>query len=110
MRSSRMMMLFVVFVASLLLSTPKGYAQGINYPVGSPTGTSGAGNARTDPDNLFIRNNIAGLTEIPVNEEEENTGVLGDSGKGKWRAFSDLQVSIYRYRRERILPAPGLTS
>jgi hypothetical protein len=33
-------------------------AQGINYPVGNPTATSGAGNARTDPDNFFLRNNI----------------------------------------------------
>jgi long-chain fatty acid transport protein len=110
MRSFRTVMLFLAVVVVLALSADKGYAQGINYPVGNPTATSGTGNARTDPDNLFIRNNIAGLTEIPVSEEEENTGTLGDSGKGKWRATSELQFSVYRYRRERILPAPGLTS
>jgi hypothetical protein len=57
---------FLIPHLSLLALNSAISAQGINYPVGSPTGTSGAGNARTDPDNLFIRNNVAGMTEIPV--------------------------------------------
>ena len=81
-------------------------AQGINYPVGSPTGTSGAGNARTDSDNLFIRNNVAGMTEIPLNDEEEHGGILGQATSGRWRMMGDLQLGTYKYTRERILPGP----
>jgi long-chain fatty acid transport protein len=110
MRNFRVMVLFLAVVAMLSLSTVSSYAQGINYPVGNPTGTSGTGNARTDPDNLFIRNNIAGMTEIPVSDEEENSGNLNDSGSGKLRLWSETQFSVYRYRRERVLPVPGLTS
>ncbi|HKX31158.1 MAG TPA: outer membrane protein transport protein [Blastocatellia bacterium] len=87
-------------------------AQGINYPVGSPTGTSGAGNARTDPDNLFIRNNVAGMTEIALNSDEEQTGKLVGATGGRWRWMGDLQLGTYRYSRERIPPGPaaGLVS
>ncbi len=76
-------------------------AQGINYPVSNPAGTSGTGNARTDPDNLFIRNNIAGMTEIAVNDTEEADGKLGESGKGGWRFLGELQGAYFRYERER---------
>lgn len=87
------------------------FAQGINYPVGNPAGTSGTGNGRTDPDNLFIRNNVAGMTEIAVTDEEENTGKLGENSKGGWRLMGELQESIYKYRFERVLgPAAGVTS
>ncbi|MEW6729993.1 MAG: outer membrane protein transport protein [Acidobacteriota bacterium] len=106
------MKLCLVAIALFVLGVTTGYSQGFNYPVGNPTGTSGTGNARTDPDNLFIRNNIAGMTEIPVNEEEENSGQLGDSGSGKWRLNGEIQGSIYKYKRERVLPGPtqGITS
>ncbi|HZS04771.1 MAG TPA: outer membrane protein transport protein [Blastocatellia bacterium] len=84
-------------------------AQGLNYPVGSPTATSGAGNARTDPDNLFIRNNVAGMTEI-TDRDKENPGGL--TAKGHWRFSGELQLSSFNYRRERLLPGPaqGITS
>lgn len=96
-------MSMTIFTIILLGALQNNYAQGINYPVGSPGGTSGAGNARTDPDNYFIRNNVAGLTEIPVNDEEENTQKLQESGKGGWRMYGELQQSIYFYRRDRTL-------
>src|SRR5262245_47963243 len=83
-------------------------AQGINYPVGSPTGTSGAGNARTDPDNLFIRNNVAGMTEIPINEAEELSGKLGVSANGHWRFLGEFQRATPQYHRRRIVPGPPL--
>jgi long-subunit fatty acid transport protein len=102
---------FIPLVSLLAVSTGIS-AQGINYPVGSPTGTSGAGNARTDPDNLFIRNNVAGMTEIAVNSDEERSGKLGVTANGHLRFMGELQLSTYRYKRERILPGPtqGITS
>lgn len=54
---------FLLFI--LLSNVQTTNAQGINFPVGNPVGTSGAGNARTDADNYFLRNNVAGMTEIP---------------------------------------------
>ncbi len=68
-------------------------AQAINFPVGTPVGTSGAGDARTDADNFFIRNN------------EEN-GKHGLSAGGHWRFNGSLQLATYHYRRERFLPGP----
>jgi hypothetical protein len=50
-------------------------AQAINFPVGVPVGTSGAGNARADADNFFIRNNVAGMTEIPPRDENGKQGL-----------------------------------
>jgi long-subunit fatty acid transport protein len=83
-------------------------AQVINLPVGVPVGTSGAGNARTDEDNFFLRNNVAGLTDIPF----RNNGQTAPSDKGRWRFNGSLQLSTYLYRRERFLPGPaqGITS
>jgi long-subunit fatty acid transport protein len=101
-----------ISLAGLLAINTAAYAQGINYPVGNPTGTSGAGNARTDPDNLFIRNNVAGMTEIAISPDEERSGILGVTADGRWRFMGELQLSTYRYNRERILPGPtqGITS
>lgn len=101
---ARHMVLFLALLAIIFLGTTNGYAQGINYPVGSPAGTSGAGNARTDPDNFFMRNNVAGLTEIPVTDEEEQSGDQQESGKGGWRIYGELQESVYKYTRERPFP------
>ncbi|KAF0249071.1 MAG: hypothetical protein FD167_1526 [bacterium] len=96
-----LMSMMVAVFAVMVLGTIETYAQGINYPVGSPGATSGTGNARVDADNYFMRNNVAGLTEIPVSEEEENSQQLQESGKGGWRAFNEIQESIYLYRRDR---------
>jgi long-subunit fatty acid transport protein len=84
-------------------------AQVINLPVGVPVGTSGAGNARTDADNFFIRNNVAGMTEIPLPNQSGNQDLSGDS---RWRFNGSLQLSTYLFRRERVLPGPtqGITS
>src|SRR5262245_48985804 len=87
--------LLVILVGVVTLNAAA-TAQGINYPVGSPTGTSGAGNARTDPDNLFIRNNVAGMTEIPINEAEELSGKLGVSANGHWRFLGEFQLATYQ--------------
>lgn len=77
-------------------------AQVINFPVGSPVGTSGAGNARTDADNFFLRNNVAGMTEIPANE-----GKASVPAYARWRFNGELQLATYNYQRERVLPGPG---
>jgi long-subunit fatty acid transport protein len=84
-------------------------AQVINFPVGIPVGTSGAGNARTDADNFFIRNNVAGMTDIPFRNQ---TGQQDLSATGQWRFNGSIQLSTYLYRRERFLPGPtqGITS
>jgi long-subunit fatty acid transport protein len=82
-------------------------AQGINYPVGNPTATSGAGNARTDPDNFFLRNNIAGMTEVPSRAEEENGCRLGVSPRNQWHFQSDIQLATYRLNRDFTVPALG---
>ena len=67
-------------------------AQVINLPVGVPVGTSGAGNARTDEDNFFIRNNVAGMTDIPFRNQN---GQQAPSDKGRWRFNGSLQLSTY---------------
>src|SRR5262245_23444942 len=84
-------------------------AQVINFPVGIPVGTSGAGNARTDADNFFIRNNVAGMTEIPPRDQNGSQSLSTKSG---WRFNGSFQLSTYLYRRERFLPGPaqGITS
>src|SRR5262245_1844803 len=84
-------------------------AQVINLPVGIPVGTSGAGNARTDEDNFFIRNNVAGLTDIPFHNNGQQQAV---SDKGRWRFNGSLQLSTFLARRERFLPGPtqGITT
>src|SRR5262249_19748466 len=84
-------------------------AQAINLPVGIPVGTSGAGNARTDVDNFFIRNNVAGMTEIPFRNQNGRQDLSAD---GRWRFNGSLQLTTYLYRRERFLPGPtqGITT
>jgi long-subunit fatty acid transport protein len=82
-------------------------AQGINYPVGSPTATSGAGNARTDPDNFFLRNNIAGLTEVPSRSEEENGGKLSTAPRNQWHFQGDFQIATYHFNRDFTVPGAG---
>jgi hypothetical protein len=96
----------ILVVAFMLGAVVK--AQVINLPVGIPVGTSGAGNARTDEDNFFLRNNVAGLTDIPF----RNNGQPAPSDKGRWRFNGSLQLATYLYRRERFLPGPaqGITS
>ncbi len=71
-------------------------AQGLNYPGNSPIMDTGAGNARTDADNLFTRNNIAGLTEI-ADEADQSAG--GNLRRHKWRILAEVQGTIYRYQR-----------
>src|SRR5262245_1903188 len=99
--------LMVIFMV-MLISGEAGIAraQGINYPVGNPTATSGAGNGRTDADNLFIRNNVAGMTEIRLDDEGGRSVVPGSALNGHWRSMGDIQLSTYKYNRERILPGP----
>jgi long-subunit fatty acid transport protein len=84
-------------------------AQVINLPVGIPVGTSGAGNARADSDNFFIRNNVAGMTDIPLPNQSGKPGV---SAKGRLRFNGSIQLETFLDRRERILPGPtqGITS
>jgi hypothetical protein len=111
-RRRKVVINFFIPLVGLLALDIVTIAQGINYPVGNPTATSGAGNARTDPDNLFIRNNVAGMTEIAATPDEERSGRLDVSANGHWRFMGELQLSTYRYSRERILPGPtqGITS
>ena len=82
-------------------------AQGINYPVGNPTATSGAGNARTDADNFFLRNNIAGMTEIPSRDEEEKGGKLGVAMKNQWHFQGDFQIATYHFTRDFTVAGAG---
>lgn len=83
-------LLIIVFFNSIAL------AQGVNFPSGNPTGTGGAGNARTDSDNFFMRNNLAGLTEIPLNDEEETTGIKTKADKGLWRFNGEIRLLAFR--------------
>jgi long-chain fatty acid transport protein len=76
-------------------------AQVINLPVGVPVGTSGAGNARTDADNFFIRNNVAGMTDIPFRNQHGRQGL---SDTGQWRFNGSVQLETFLDRRERFLP------
>jgi long-subunit fatty acid transport protein len=84
-------------------------AQVINMPVGIPVGTSGAGNARTDTDNFFLRNNVAGMTDIPFRNQNGQPGL---SDEGQWRFNGSVSLATYLYRRKRFLPGPtqGITS
>ncbi|MBO0860837.1 MAG: outer membrane protein transport protein [Chloracidobacterium sp.] len=84
-------------------------AQGINFPVGIPVGTSGAGNARTDADNFFIRNNVAGMTDIPLNNQNGQPDL---SAEGRWRFNGTLQLSTFLDHRDRFPPGPtqGITT
>lgn len=67
-------------------------AQGINYPGNVPSNSGGAGNARTDGENLFTRNNAAAMTEIETSE----TGL----GKYNLRAMFEAQGAYYHYERK----------
>ncbi len=89
----------VALLAVLSFGSMRSSAQGFNYPV-SPVGNTGAGNGRTDPDNLFIRSNPAGMTEIPMEEEEEATGANAVRDKSGWRFQGEGQVIFYRTRRD----------
>jgi long-subunit fatty acid transport protein len=93
----------------LLTMAAAAAAQGINYPVGNPTATSGAGNARTDPDNFFLRNNIGGMTEFPSRAEEE-AGKLGTVPKNQWHFQADLQLATYHFSRDFAVPVIGPVS
>src|SRR4030095_1364629 len=100
---------FILVFAIALGAAAK--AQVINLPVGIPVGTSGAGNARTDEDNFFLRNNVAGLTDIPFrNQNGKQIQAVPD--KGRWRFNGSLQLSTFLVHRERFLPGPtqGITS
>jgi len=99
---------FVLVFAIALGAVAK--AQVINLPVGIPVGTSGAGNARTDEDNFFLRNNVAGLTDIPL--RDQNGQLVAVSDKGRWRFNGTVQLSTFLDRRERFLPGPtqGITT
>src|SRR5215471_9855501 len=99
---------FMLLVCILTLGAAAN-AQVINYPVGAPTATSGAGNARTDPDNFFLRNNIGGMTEFPSRAEEE-TGKLGVAGRNQWHFQADLQLATYRFSRDFAVPGLGPVS
>ncbi len=77
------------------------HGQGLNYPGNSPIMNTGAGNARADADNLFTRNNPAGLAEI----EDEATG-----RPRRWRVFGEIQGTYYRYCRDQDLAAGSVRS
>jgi long-subunit fatty acid transport protein len=98
---------FILALALLPGAVVKG--QVINLPVGIPVGTSGAGNARADADNFFLRNNVAGMTDIPF---RNHSGQQVLSAEGQWRFNGSISLATYLYRRERFLPGPaqGITS
>jgi len=100
--------LSLILVFSLALGAAA-KAQVINLPVGIPVGTSGAGNARADTDNFFLRNNVAGMTDIPFRNQNGQPGL---SANGQWRFNGSLQLSTFSDSRERFLPGPtqGITS
>ena len=81
------------FIAACFLITAhlSAYAQGINYPGNVPANSGGEGNARTDADNLFTRNNPAAMTEI---EDEEIP-----NKQSRWRVMLEAQGVYYRYQR-----------
>jgi len=54
----------------------------LSQPLQLPVGTSGAGNARADADNFFIRNNVAGMTDIPLRDQNGKQCCSADS---RWR-------------------------
>ncbi|MCY7344871.1 MAG: outer membrane protein transport protein [Pyrinomonadaceae bacterium] len=81
-----------LFLAALALFGSQIYGQGINYPGNVPSNNGGAGNARTDADNLFTRNNPGAMTEI---ESED----IPDK-KSNWRVMFEAQGVFYRYERK----------
>lgn len=95
---------FILVFAPMLGSVVK--AQVINLPVGVPVGTSGTGNARTDEDNFFLRNNVAGLTDIPF-RTQNGQPPPAVSDKGRWRFNGSVQFATFLDRRKRFLPGPG---
>lgn len=84
-------------------------AQKPNYPVGNPTGLAGTGNAITDSDNFFMRNNIAGLTEIPLSSKEDLTRNKTDFIKGRWRFNGELQLLAFRQIEKPFLGADTIS-
>lgn len=88
----------VAVVSFFVLST---YSQGLNYPGNSPVMNTGAGNARNDADNLFTRNNVAGLTEIASEGDDAFGGVLSRS---KWRFMGEIQGTYFKYERNFMPP------
>lgn len=101
-KKARKLLYALGILISIFLCSPNTFAQGLNYPLGNPTGTGGAGNARTDSDNFFMRNNLAGLTEIPLNDEEEKTGVKTQADKGAWRFNGEIKLLGFRHTRQNI--------
>ena len=83
--------LYIIAVLFLISAQFSAHAQGINYPGNVPANSGGEGNARTDADNLFTRNNAAALTEI---EDEEIP-----NKKSQWRVMLEAQGVYYRYQR-----------
>ena len=71
-------------------------SQGLNYPGNSPVMDTGAGNARNDADNLFTRNNVAGLTEIA---DESDAGSGAALKRSKWRFMGEVQGTYFKYER-----------
>lgn len=94
-RKLNSVILLATFFVSLYSFT---CAQGINYLGNSPLPTAGAGNARTDSDNLFTRNNAAGMTKITPEEDQ-----ISSEDKGKWRVMFEGQGIWVEYRR-RFMP------
>ena len=82
----------ILFIVVMACSTFTIQAQGINYPGNVPSSSGGAGNARTDADNLFTRNNAAAMTEI---EDVDIT-----TQKSKWRFMGEAQGVYYHYQRK----------
>ena len=94
----------VQITAALVFSTAV-MSQGLNYPGNSPIMYTGAGNARNDADNLFTRNNIAGLTEIADENDGESDTALKRS---KWRFTGEVQGTYFKYERQ--FTPPGLSA
>jgi long-subunit fatty acid transport protein len=93
MRNILKLLLVGVVLGQICLSAR---AQGINYPGNVPANNGGAGNASTDGNNLFTRNNAAAMTEI---EGDDTAG-----GKGSWRFMTEAQGAFYHYERKYVLP------
>src|SRR5262249_21299722 len=99
---------FVLVFAIALGAVAK--AQVINLPVGIPVGTSGAGNARTDEDDVFLRNNVAGLTDSPLRHPNVQLVAVSDNSRRRFNEPDELSTCLDR--RERFLPGPrqGITT
>ena len=85
------LLLFQVLIVIVLFNSTI-YAQGINYPGNVPSNNGGAGNARSDADNLFTRNNPAAMTEIGSEDTPDK--------KSNWRVMFEAQGAFYRYERK----------